>query len=209
MPVMPIKLRGFTLIEMLMAIVVFALLSLSSATILQQTLRSNEISQANQERLRDLQRTMLMFEHDFGQMVARTNRNPFGEVTDQIFEYGGNYANSDAQGIRFYRLGWLNPQGRLPRGSLQQVIYRVENGQLQRQHSIYPDPVAAQELETLALLDEVLDLRFAFFINGSWVTQTDGQSLPQAIAVELELAELGVIRRQFLLPDGVLAEEQG
>ncbi|WP_298440619.1 type II secretion system minor pseudopilin GspJ [uncultured Ferrimonas sp.] len=204
----PTNQRGFTLIEMLMAMVVFAMLALSSAAVLQQTIQTDEISRTSQQRLKSLQRTMTMIERDFGQMVGRGSRNSFGEVSNQLFEYGDNYADSDGQGIRFHRLGWLNPQGRLPRGSVQQVIYRLREQKLQRLYTLYPDPVEGEEPIELELMDEVLDLQFAFYIDGSWVTQTDGQQFPQAVAVEIELADLGKIRRHILLADGVGSSDE-
>ncbi|WP_035387190.1 type II secretion system minor pseudopilin GspJ [Ferrimonas senticii] len=193
---------GFTLIEMLMAMVVFAMLALSTAGILQQTIQSDEISRASQQRLKALQQTINMLERDFGQMVARGSRDDFGEVGEQLFEYGDNYLDSDAQGIRFYRLGWLNPQGRLPRGSLQQVMYRVRDNKLERLYTLYPDPVEGEEPIEMMLLDGVSDLKFAFYLDGSWQTQTDARTFPQALAVELELDDLGTIRRHILLADG-------
>ncbi|QIZ78417.1 type II secretion system minor pseudopilin GspJ [Ferrimonas lipolytica] len=195
--------HGFTLLEVLMAMVVFAMLALASATVLRQTIQSDEISRDSQQRLKSLQRTMSIIERDFGQMVARAGRDGFGDVSTKLFEYGDNFADSDGQGIRFHRLGWLNPQGRLPRGSLQQVIYRVRDEKLERLYTLYPDPVEGEEPLELTLMDGVLDLKFAFYIDESWVTQTDGETMPRAVAVEIEMDDLGTIRRHILLADGL------
>ncbi|GAA5193014.1 type II secretion system minor pseudopilin GspJ [Ferrimonas gelatinilytica] len=193
--------------EMLLAMAVFAMLGLATANVMQQVIRSDEISQDAQGRLKALQQTMSMLERDFGQMIPRGHRDAFGEISPKLFEYGDNLIDSDAQGIRFYRLGWLNPQGRLPRGAIQQVIYRLEEGVLQRQYTLYPDPVEGEEPISLDLLDGVTDLKFAFYLEDKWVTQTDAESFPKGVAVELELEDLGVIRRHFLLADGYTQEE--
>ncbi|GAA4891278.1 type II secretion system minor pseudopilin GspJ [Ferrimonas pelagia] len=204
--------RGFTLIEVLLAMVVFAMLGTATAAIMQQVIQSDEISQQSQRRLKDLQLTMNMLERDLGQMIPRASRDAFGELGDALFEHGANLYNSDGEGIRFTRLGWLNPQGRLPRGSVQQVIYRVQDEKLQRLYTLYPDPVEGEEPIELDMMDGVLDLKFAFYLESSWERQVDGTVFPNAVAVELELADLGVIRRHIMLPagyeEGATAEDE-
>ncbi|SHI20615.1 type II secretion system minor pseudopilin GspJ [Ferrimonas marina] len=201
-PIQTKRQGGFTLMEMLMAMAIFATLAIGTATILRQVIQSDEVGQSAQGDLKALQLAMNMLERDFTQMIPRAGRDSFGEEGTQLFEHGDNLINSDFQGVRFYRLGWLNPQGRLPRGSVQQVMYRVQEETLQRLYSLYPDPVEGEEPIQLDLLDGVIDLKFAFYIEDSWQTQPDGTAFPKAVAVELELERLGVIRRHFMLAEG-------
>ncbi len=201
---------GFTLLEMLMAIAIFAVIGVASATVLTQVTNVSKVSDEAQQDLMHLQRAMKMMERDFGQMVPRTHRDD--EVGEALFQAGDNLLDSDAQAMRFFRLGWLNPQGQLPRGSLQQVVYRLQEEKLQRLYTLYPDAVEGEDPIVQDLLEGVLDLKFAFYIEEEWVEQTDGETFPLAVSVEIELADLGVIERRFLLPEGYgtgTEEEEG
>ena len=57
--------KGFTLLEVLVAIAIFAVLSLAAYQVLQGVLRSSEISKEHSESLTELQRAMLIIEQDF------------------------------------------------------------------------------------------------------------------------------------------------
>ncbi|MBY6187852.1 type II secretion system minor pseudopilin GspJ [Marinobacter hydrocarbonoclasticus] len=199
----PIKrVRGFTLLEMLLAIAIFAVIGVASATILQQVTKVDGVSKDAQEDLKSLQLAMSLMERDFGQMIPRTSRTNNPETEGQLFEVAESLYESASEGIRFYRLGWLNPDGRLPRGSVQQVVYRIQDETLQRLYTLYPDPVEGEEAQELDLLKGVISLKFSFYIEDKWQNQVDGTVFPKAVAVEMETLELGIIQRKFLLPDG-------
>ncbi|MBY5994006.1 type II secretion system minor pseudopilin GspJ [Ferrimonas balearica] len=199
--------QGFTLLEMLLAIAIFAVIGVASATVLQQVTKVNSVSEEAQQELRGLQQAMSMMERDFGQMVPRTSRGVNSDEGGALFEVGENRFGSDAEGMRFYRLGWLNPEGRLPRGSIQQVIYRIQEEKLQRLYTLYPDPVEGEEPLVLDLLEGVISLKFAFYLEDKWQTQeVDGSVFPRAVSVEIETEDYGIIQRRFLLAEGFGAQ---
>lgn len=65
---------GFTLIEVLVAIAIFASLSVGAYQVLNQVQRSNEISAERTARLAELQRAMVIMDADFRQMALRQFR---------------------------------------------------------------------------------------------------------------------------------------
>jgi general secretion pathway protein J len=66
--------RGFTLLEVLIAIAIFSVVSLASFTIFDTVLRGDESSKMRSERQNELQRAFLLMERDFTQIAKRTMR---------------------------------------------------------------------------------------------------------------------------------------
>ncbi|MDX2321769.1 MAG: type II secretion system minor pseudopilin GspJ [Moritella sp.] len=192
--------RGFTLIEMMIAIAIFALLSLGAYQVLQGVLRSDEISTERGNALKQLQRAMVMVERDFQQMNARNNRSD-DELTAMPLQTGKFMFDSDEDGIAFTRSGWRNPLSQLPRSSLQRVIYRVKDAHLERLSYIYLDPITGEEPKKKLILENVEAMTFEFYHENKWTeTWTDKTALPDSVKVILTLKRFGEIERLFLLP---------
>ena len=197
--------KGFSLIEVLIAIAIFALLSLTAYQVLQGVLRSGEISKEHSESLTKLQRAMLIIEQDFSQIVARNSRDESGDESRTI-SVGKSLFDSDDQGIEFNRLGWQNPLGLLPRSNVLRVRYRLKEGQLQRLYFLYPDLVAGQEPEVQVLLDEVEKLSFRFWNNGWQEKWQDAKKLPTGIEISFTSKQYAEIRRAFVVAAGKVVQ---
>jgi general secretion pathway protein J len=78
---------GFTLIEILVAMAIFALIAVGSVTMLTAVSAQNDLSNERMQALQTMQRAMLIIERDFLQMVPRKTRVE-GEVSD-ILVFGG------------------------------------------------------------------------------------------------------------------------
>ncbi len=198
--------KGFTLIEMLAAIAIFALVSLASWQIMQTLLRASHVGMAQHERMQKLQYAMLIIEQDFQQIVDRGPRIN-GKVSKQSLFSSDTMLDTDDQAITFVRGGWHNPDNRLPRSTLQRVFYRLKDNKLERLHDYVLDTVENTEQARRVLLEGVTGLTFTFYAKGQWYDQLGkNNELPEAIAIELELKSLGKIRRLFLLPASWKAE---
>ena len=195
-----IKQRGFTLIEMMIAIAIFALLSLGAYQVLQGVLRSDEISRDRGDALKQLQRAMVIVERDFQQMNARHNRSD-DELTAMPLQAGKFMFDSDDDGIAFTRSGWRNPLSQLPRSSLQRVIYRVKDAHLERLSYVYLDPAIGEEPNRKLILANVEAMTFEFYHENKWAeTWSNKTALPDGVKVTFTLKRFGKIERLFLLP---------
>ncbi|MDO6678704.1 type II secretion system minor pseudopilin GspJ [Shewanella sp. 4_MG-2023] len=193
---------GFTLLEMMIAIGIFAMIGLASNSVLSTVMKNDEATKEFSIRLKALQQGFGIIERDLGQMVARTQRGLDGERTTTVFQTGDNMLDSETEALVFFRLGWLNPDGMLPRGSLQSVSYVVQEGRLERWYYPYPEPeIGAEPLKSLIIKD-VISIEYSFFVGDKWERKVDASQLPLGIAMKLEIEGLGIIERRFLLPKG-------
>jgi len=197
--------NGFTLLEMLIAIAIFALLGLAANTVLSTVLKNDTVTRDFSAKLKAMQQGFGIIERDLNQMVARTPRLLEGDRASTVFQTGENMLDSESESLIFFRLGWLNPDGLLPRGSLQSVAYVVIDGKLQRWYYPYPEPEIGYEPIKTVIMEKVISVEYAFFVDDKWVRKTDATTLPKAIAIEVELEDLGKIQRKFLLPSGAPA----
>ncbi|MGL4473104.1 MAG: type II secretion system minor pseudopilin GspJ, partial [Shewanella sp.] len=117
------NLAGFTLLEMLIAIAIFALLGLASNTVLQAVMKNNEVTKDFAKHLQGLQIGFGAIARDLQQMVPRHPRGADGSRSNTVLQTGKGLLDSDDEALVFYRLGWLNPNGLLPRGSIQAIAY--------------------------------------------------------------------------------------
>ncbi|MBD1576009.1 type II secretion system minor pseudopilin GspJ [Vibrio sp. S11_S32] len=203
---------GFTLIEVMVAIMVFASLSLGAYQVVNQVQRSNQVSLDKTQRLQELQRAMIVMDSDFRQMALR--KFSFGdksgtEKTKPL--YTGQYVlDSDSDGIVFTRLGWLNPQQAFPRGEIVKVGYRIIQGKLERVWWRYPDTPTGQEPLHKVVLSQVEKLDFGFYDGSNWQKEwTKDSALPQAIEVKLQLKDYGDIRRVYLIAQSNVNSSDG
>ncbi|MCJ8297195.1 MAG: type II secretion system minor pseudopilin GspJ [Colwellia sp.] len=191
--------RGFTLLEVLIAIAIFSVVSLASFTIFDTVLRGDENSKIRSDRQNELQRAFLLMERDFTQIAKRSMRVNGEAPSNSFLQTSDDSFLADEQAIAFVRNGWTNPGLLLPRSDMQRVAYRVVDETLQRLHYNFVDAVVGQEPKVRPLISQVTNLTFEFYDGSKWQDKWSGSTLPQAIAIEIETEDYGLIRRQFLV----------
>ncbi|GEA09362.1 type II secretion system protein GspJ [Alteromonas sp. KUL42] len=201
--------RGFTLIEILIAMAIFTLIGLASTGLLTTVIDSNDISEERFHKLQALQRAVTTIERDLQQAVARSIRVD-GEKREAVMA-GGKVDGSDDDGIGFVRGGWHNPQQMLPRSTLQYVAYRLRDNKLERLYSTYVDNVIGYEPKIRVLLEDIDGFKVEFKTSqgskneaeAKWNESYQGSVLPLAVAVEFVSRDFGTIRREFTLTTSV------
>ena len=192
--------QGFTLIEVLVSLAVFGVLTIMAYATLTQTLANADLLGTRMDRLQALQRTIRLLDSDLAQAAPRAVRDPLGESYDPALQtrLGAEFS------LELTRGGWSNPAG-LPRGTLQRSAYRIEDGELVRYHWNVLDRTVSNEPIATVLLDDVDSLVFRYLrANGEWTEQwppldTPGPQgfrlRPRAVEIVLTLADEGEIRR--------------
>ena len=196
---------GFTLLELLVAIAVFAVLAIMSYGTLSNVLLAQSQTREAAQQLNRVQKAMLHIERDLLQVVVRPIRDdtgtPFPALAGAEF---GHYR------LEFTRTGYPNPNN-AARSYLQRITYAMPDDE---EHKLYRyiwpslDRGEIQEPHKLLLLDDVEELVLHFYDNqgeehSSWPPPTSQQSLismPQAIKVVLKLKSMGEIWRLLEIP---------
>ncbi|HKS59109.1 MAG TPA: type II secretion system minor pseudopilin GspJ [Steroidobacteraceae bacterium] len=192
--------RGFTLLEVLVAIFVFAVVALMAYGGYNQLTRQDEIVDRNASRTRAVQSTVQRMAEDFTMLEPRPVREPLGDSVDPALR-----ADKRTETLaELTRSGWSNPAG-VSRSTLQRVAYRVQDNKLERAYWSALDRTMSAEPTSAVLLDQVRTVSFRFMDqNQSWHEQWPplGYSGPDAlrlrpIAVEitLDLEDWGKIVR--------------
>ncbi|MDF2153990.1 type II secretion system minor pseudopilin GspJ [Vibrio sp. CAU 1672] len=201
---------GFTLIEVLVSIAIFASLSVAAYQVVSQVQRSNSLSLERTQRLNELQRAMVMMDNDFRQMAARQTRTNGEAPASRLIFWSDYLLDSDAKGLMFARLGWHNPQQQFPRGEVTKVGYRLKENTLQRIWWRYPDTPVGQEALVTPLLTKLDSFEVQFYDGKQWKKEwSEEKRLPQAVSVILTLKDYGEIKRTYLTPQGELQAQDG
>ncbi|MDP5143568.1 type II secretion system minor pseudopilin GspJ [Rheinheimera baltica] len=201
--------RGFTFIEMLLAAAIFAMVGMASVAVLSSVTQSDALSVEATERLVQLQRSMLMLERDFMQISVRHVRID-GEAPSKFRLYGEKFLlESEDHGVSFTRQGWRNPGMILPRSEIQTVAYRLQEGNLQRLFTLYPDAVTGTEPKVQMLLNGLTGFEIQYLKGEEWLERWQDSNFPKAVRITLTDEYLGRLERVFILPDGAVANTGG
>ncbi len=191
------RIKGFTLLELIVAIAIFALISAMTYPAMIEILDLGNEAQQQAERLTEIQKAMTIIARDVRQVVDRPVRDSFGSEVKAVVGGGGI-----STVLELSRSGWRNPVG-MARPHLQRVAYLFADEKLMRQ-SWYvldraSDTVASEQLLIEAV--EAVEIRF-MDDTGKWQefwppADPDKPALPQAIGVVVELQDWGRINRIF------------
>ena len=204
---------GLTLLEMLVALGVFAVVGVLSAQILAQMADINERTRARSDRLVDLQRAVEIIRRDVQQLAHR-------HVRDELGDPGPVLDVNQSDLMRFTRRGWTNER-QLRRSELQRVVYRIEGDDLYRvfwpvlDRAADTEPVPqlllrGVEAVEVAAIDVAGDRHAYWPIAGEVTGEAAGEPERELAALEVRLTvpPWGEIERVWTVPfSGVPRED--
>lgn len=190
--------QGFTLVEMLIALVIFGMITAAGVTLLTLTVRTQESSERVLETVGALRRTDALLNADLAQAAPRIRRNGDGQPVPAFT--GGN--GSEALLFAFVRRGWEDETAF--RSSLQRVEYRLTNGRLERWRY---DAVDGEGRATaMPLLERVRRVQLRYRDrDGAWRDRwdpTEPSRLPVAVELVSDSEGQGQVRQLFLVGGG-------
>lgn len=213
-PPVPGAARGFTLVEVLIALAVTAFVAAASYAGLSAAIDGVAATRAAAERTQALDRALMLISRDLRQFAPRPIRDEFGEAEPALT--GGRLAPFP---LTLTRTGW-HASTRRPRSHLQRVSYYLEDDALWRLSWPVLDRAGDSEAQRVRLLEDVtaLELRFLPDLEQlrstrgaavdsrdwerDWVPAVGGSGAlapPAAVELRLTLGDLGELRRSYAL----------
>jgi len=186
---------GFTLVELLVAVLVFGLLAAAAYGGLNALSAAAGAHRERSAALAELQRAVATLDGDLRQLVARQGRDRQGELLPALV--------ADRRSLLARRAGRVNP-AELPRSQLQQFDWRIEQTVLVRRSWAEVDtpPDADPSGRTVFASVSSLALRFRDAQGGwhrQWPVSGTTQALPSAVEYVLDTAMFGRVRRLVVL----------
>lgn len=211
------KQQGFTLLEIMVALLIFAIVATMSLIGLKNVIETQQLIENHVAALHDMELSQLIIQRDFEQIIDRT-------ITDQNDQKQQSLLG-DKGYIEFTRTGYINPLAIADRSELQRVAYFVRNNRLIRQSWAELDRTPNTPSTQKVLLGNVSQIQFRYLdykgaFHDQWVnpalaatgTPTGTQnginvnpqqlppSLPRAVEVILTFEKAGQLDRVFFIP---------
>ena len=190
--------QGFTLLELLIASIIFAIMALMAYGGLDNVIRNSQSSKQALKRLQEIQQTVSVLNRDLTQIIRRDIRDEYGNRQDYL-----TTENNIDNLVEFTRGGRVNPANLL-RSSLLRVAYRFEEEKLIRLQWPQLDRAPGMEAKQTVLLEEIEEVKLRFLDQRAewqeqWPPLNAGVIPAELLAIEirLQLKDWGEIRRLY------------
>jgi general secretion pathway protein J len=188
---------GFTLLEILIALFIFTILSIMMVNGLKTVIDIQAGTEQKANQLHKLQLFLLMFSRDIEQAVDRSVRNAYGSP-ELAFSGKSNE-------LTLTHLGYANPMGLFTRSNLERVSYFSDGGVAMRSVWNVLDQAPTSQASRRILMLRILELRFQYLAEDGrfysmWpVPQKAKEVLPRAIRVFLTIPNWGRISQLYVI----------
>ncbi|WP_347251702.1 GspJ family T2SS minor pseudopilin variant LspJ [Legionella sp.] len=204
------KNRGFTLIEILVALAVFAILATMTSSAMYYAFNTRARVNEQAEQLNALQLALMLIERDTQQIIQREVHR--GSEMHRYPPFVG-----ESHYVEFTRSGMVNPNSEEKRSVLQRIAYFCRNNQFVRRSWISLDPVDRKAYRDRVLIENLTRCQFAYLnanlhVLPEWQANAlqenqRAEPFPKAIRMDLTLKNWGTLSRLFIIPEALYAEK--
>lgn len=193
--------KGFTLVELLVALAIFALLTGFAYRGLNAMLEARQALQKESRKWRDVSLFIGRIERDLGAVLNRSSMGASGTNLQPVSS--AIEAPTAREGIAFTRTG--SPLQENALAAPQRVAYRLREGRVERLTWAGVDAAPRDEPASVAVLGPVSTLGFRFLDargewRQSWGLPGSSETVPAAVEVTAQLASGEKIVRLIDLP---------
>lgn len=188
--------RGFTLIEVLIAVTVFSVLAAAVYVSLNALSDAAFAQRQRSAELAELQRGIARLDADLRQLASRPVRAADGDLVPALL--------GSSAGLEATRAGWANPQAQR-RSDLQRFGWTLDAEGLTRISWPVTDRTAGVAPMQEPVLADIEAFEFAFMNAAgvwleNWPEEAVPGALPRAVRYRLDSARFGRIERIVVLP---------
>lgn len=200
--------RGVTLIELLIALLVFTLVSGAAVAIMRLSVSGQDRLVEVTEEMGELERFRAILRNDLSQAMNR----PYHESNSALIVspfLGGLPAESTIEQaedervlMALVRNGWVNPGAVEPRASVQHVTYLMKEDNLIRRTRPFLDAVDETPTRDQILIENIPDLALLFHSGRDWLpdwSPRQNQLAPIAVRIEGSFGHYGYLTQDFLV----------
>lgn len=186
--------RGFTLIEILVALFIFTLLSMLMLGGLRTVINAQSGSERNSAQLRKMQMVLLMLSRDIEQIVNRPILDATGQEEAAFI--------GTIHSMQFTHAGFANATG----SSLQRTGYKFNHEALQRLTWPVLDQAPESMPHTRTLLTDVTFAEFQYLdsmgsYHNTWpADDLTKEVLPRGVKISMKMAYWGELNQLYLIP---------
>ncbi len=156
--------NGFTLLEIMVALFIFAMVTTLSLIGLKNVIDAQQIIERHVAQLHEMELSQLILQRDFDQIIDRPIIDQNNQIQPSV--YGNNNY------IEFTRAGYINPMAISDRSELQRVAYFVQNNQLIRRSWAELDRTQNTPVVDKVMMNNVINIKLRYLnYKGEFIDQ--------------------------------------
>lgn len=197
---------GFTLLEVLVAMSIFAIIGLAANQMLRTASTIHDQVEVRSADYLALVKAITVLERDISQFVPRGIRDEFGDYQPALAINNGAFV------LELTRTGWRNPLG-FPRSSLQRVAYSLTDQTLSRHFWLVLDRAEDSQFISQEILSEVMDFQISIIdVDGNrevfFEQETGANTLPLGLELRISTEQFGDLLKVYDLPETIQPMDQ-